>query len=73
MHAISDNAVSQQSLAAHSIATYRAGETVLSAASTIGREEASGIPRYKRYQIASRRHPPNTDGSHGGATTDAVS
>ena len=37
MHAISDNAVSQQSLAAHSIATYRAGETVLSAASTTGR------------------------------------
>jgi len=37
MHAISDNAVSQQRLAAHSIATYRAGETVLSAASTIGR------------------------------------
>ena len=36
MHAISDNAVSQQSLAAHSIATYRAGETVLSAASTTG-------------------------------------
>jgi len=27
MHAISDNAVSQQSLAAPSIATYRAGET----------------------------------------------
>ena len=37
MHAISDNAVSQQSLAAPSIATYRAGETVLSAASTTGR------------------------------------
>ena len=37
MHAISDNAVSQQSLAAPSIATYRAGETVLSAASTSGR------------------------------------
>jgi len=37
MHAISDNAVSQQRLAAHSIATYRAGETVLSAASTTGR------------------------------------
>src|SRR5215471_19577835 len=37
MHTISDNAVSQQSLAAHSIATYRAGETVLSAASTTGR------------------------------------
>ena len=37
MHAISDNAVSQQSLAAHSIATYRAGETVLSAALTTGR------------------------------------
>ena len=37
MHAISDDAVSQQSLAAHSIATYRAGETVLSAASTTGR------------------------------------
>jgi hypothetical protein len=33
MHAISDNAVSQQSLAAPWIATYRAGETVLSAAS----------------------------------------
>ena len=37
MHAISDTAVSQQSLAAPSIATYRAGETVLSAASTTGR------------------------------------
>ena len=37
MNTISDNAVSQQSLAAHSIATYRAGETVLSAASTTGR------------------------------------
>jgi len=37
MHAISDNAVSQQSLAAPSIATYRAGETVLSAASATGR------------------------------------
>jgi len=37
MHAISDNDVSQQSLAAHSIATYRAGETVLSAESTTGR------------------------------------
>jgi len=37
MHAISDNAVSHQSLAAPSIATYRAGETVLSAASTTGR------------------------------------
>src|SRR5262245_15074589 len=37
MHAISDNAVSQQSLVASSIATYRAGETVLSAASTSGR------------------------------------
>jgi CRP-like cAMP-binding protein len=37
MHAISDNAVSQQSLAAPSIATYRAGDTVLSAASTPGR------------------------------------
>jgi len=37
MHAISDNAVSQQSLAAPSIASYLAGETVLSAASTIGR------------------------------------
>jgi hypothetical protein len=37
MHAISDNAVSQQSLAAPSIATYRAGETVLSAASSTGR------------------------------------
>ena len=33
MHAISDNAVSQQSLAAPLIATYRAGETVLSASS----------------------------------------
>jgi hypothetical protein len=37
MHAFSDNAVSQQSLAAPSIATYRAGEAVLSVASTIGR------------------------------------
>ena len=37
MHAFSDNAVSQQSLAAPSIATYRAGDTVLSAASTPGR------------------------------------
>ena len=37
MNTISDNAVSQQSLAAHSIATYRAGKTVLSAASTTGR------------------------------------
>ena len=37
MHAISDNAASQQSLAAPSIATYRAGETVLSAALTTGR------------------------------------
>jgi CRP/FNR family transcriptional regulator, cyclic AMP receptor protein len=37
MHAISDNAVSPQSLAAQSIATYRAGETALSAASTTGR------------------------------------
>jgi CRP/FNR family transcriptional regulator, cyclic AMP receptor protein len=37
MHAISDNAVSHQSLAAQSIATYRAGETALSAASTTGR------------------------------------
>jgi len=36
MYAVSDNAVSQQSLAAPSIATYRAGETVLSAASTSG-------------------------------------
>lgn len=37
VHAISDDAVSQQSLAAPSIATYRAGETVLSAVSTTGR------------------------------------
>jgi hypothetical protein len=37
MHAISDHVVSQQSLAAPSIATYRAGETVLSAALTTGR------------------------------------
>jgi CRP/FNR family cyclic AMP-dependent transcriptional regulator len=37
MHAISDNAVFQQSLAALPLATYRAGETVLSAASTTGR------------------------------------
>jgi hypothetical protein len=37
MHAISDNAASQQSLAAPSIATYGAGETVLSAALTTGR------------------------------------
>jgi hypothetical protein len=31
MHAVSDNAISQRSLAAPSIATYRASETVLSA------------------------------------------
>jgi hypothetical protein len=37
MHAISDNADFQQSLAALPLATYRAGETVLSAASTTGR------------------------------------
>jgi hypothetical protein len=37
MHAISDNAAPQQSLAAPSIATYGAGETVLSAALTTGR------------------------------------
>ena len=37
MHAISDNAVSQQSRAATSIATYQAGETVLSATSATGR------------------------------------
>ena len=48
MHAISDNDVSQQSLAAPFIATYRAGETVLSASSitrkTIDKiEESLGI------------------------------
>jgi CRP/FNR family cyclic AMP-dependent transcriptional regulator len=37
MHTISDNAVFQQSLVALPLATYRAGETVLSAASTTGR------------------------------------
>ena len=37
MHAISDNAVSQQSLSAPSIASDFAGETVLSAASTVDR------------------------------------
>jgi CRP/FNR family cyclic AMP-dependent transcriptional regulator len=37
MHAISDNATFQNSLAALPLATYRAGETVLSAASTTGR------------------------------------
>ena len=37
MHAISDSAAFQQSLAALPLATYRAGETVLSAASTTGR------------------------------------
>jgi len=37
MHATSDNAVPQQSLVTHSIATYRAGKTVLSAASSTGR------------------------------------
>jgi len=37
MYAISDNAVSQQSLAASSIATYRTGKSVLSPTSTIGR------------------------------------
>jgi CRP/FNR family transcriptional regulator, cyclic AMP receptor protein len=42
MHAISDNAVSQQSLAAPSIASYLAGEIVLNAASTIGR-----LPMFK--------------------------
>jgi hypothetical protein len=42
MHAISDNAVSQQGLAAPSIATYRAGDTVLSVASTTGSLGASG-------------------------------
>jgi len=47
--------------------------SVRPAASTIRREEATGIPRYKRYQIASRRHPPNMPGSHGGTTADAVS
>jgi hypothetical protein len=36
MQALSDNAVSQQGLTAHSITTYRAGETVLSATSTTG-------------------------------------
>jgi CRP/FNR family cyclic AMP-dependent transcriptional regulator len=37
MHTISDNAVFQQSLVALPLAIYRAGETVLSAASTTGR------------------------------------
>src|SRR5262249_27583823 len=37
MHTISDNAVSQQSLSASSIASDFAGETVLSAASTVDR------------------------------------
>jgi CRP/FNR family cyclic AMP-dependent transcriptional regulator len=37
MHAISDNAAFQQSLAALPLATYQVGETVLSAASTTGR------------------------------------
>jgi hypothetical protein len=37
MHATSGNAVPQQSLVTHSIATFRAGETVLSAASSTGR------------------------------------
>src|SRR5262249_22566233 len=42
MHAISDNAVSQQSLAAPSVATYRAGESALSANRAQAELDASG-------------------------------
>ena len=42
MHAISDNAVSQQCLAAPSVATYRAGETVLSANRAQAELDANG-------------------------------
>ena len=53
-------------------ATAHHGATCMTGASPAAKRP-SCIQRYKRYQIAPRRHPPNTEGSHGGTAADAVS
>ena len=57
MHAISDHAVTQQSLAAPSIATYRAGETVLSAASLLILNDAAVTVVKERLEIVKVTEP----------------